>query len=108
MDERTRLFLCVLLSVGFFAVLGGLFGAVAGAFAWRDGRAAGTGLGLAVARPSPGCGSMVCSRSDGGSWLAARTEPSSATALARWWVSSRAGAGNPSGKPCVRFCWGPS
>ena len=50
MDERTRLFLYVLAGVGFFAVLGGLFGAVAGALTWRDGRPAGTALGLTVAR----------------------------------------------------------
>jgi hypothetical protein len=69
MDERTRLFLCVLASVGFFGVLGGLFGAITGAIAWRGGRPAGTGLGLAVARAftrladepmSPGrCGALV-------------------------------------------------
>jgi hypothetical protein len=50
MDERTRLFLCVLGSVGFFAVLCGAFGAVTGAVAWRGGRPAGTAFGLAVAR----------------------------------------------------------
>jgi hypothetical protein len=50
MDERTRLFLCVLASAGFFSVLGGLFGALAGVVTWRDGRAAGTSLGMSVAR----------------------------------------------------------
>ncbi len=50
MDERTRLFVCVLASVGFFAALAGLFGALTGALTWRDGRAAGTMLGLSVAR----------------------------------------------------------
>jgi hypothetical protein len=69
MDERTRLFLCVLASAGFFAALCGLFGAVTGAVAWRAGRPAGTGLGLAVARAfarlaeepmTPGrCGALV-------------------------------------------------
>jgi hypothetical protein len=49
MDERTRLFLCVLASVGFFAVLAGLFGVVTGIVTWRSGRAAGTLLGLSVA-----------------------------------------------------------
>jgi hypothetical protein len=50
LDERTRLFLCVLASVGFFAVLAGLFGALTGVITWRGGRAAGTLLGLSVAR----------------------------------------------------------
>jgi hypothetical protein len=50
LDERTRLFLCVLASVGFFAVLAGLFGALTGIITWRSGRAAGTLLGLSVAR----------------------------------------------------------
>jgi hypothetical protein len=49
-DERTRLFLCVLASAGFFSVLAGLFGALVGVVTWRDGRAAGTGLGMSVAR----------------------------------------------------------
>jgi hypothetical protein len=50
LDERTRLFLCVLASAGFFAVLAGLFGALSGAIAWGEGRAAGTGMGMSVAR----------------------------------------------------------
>jgi hypothetical protein len=50
MDERTRLFLCVLANVGFFAVLAGLFGALTGVITWRSGRATGTLLGLSVAR----------------------------------------------------------
>jgi hypothetical protein len=50
MDERTRLFLWVLAGGGFFALLGAAFGALTGALTWRSGRAAGTGLGLAVAR----------------------------------------------------------
>lgn len=50
MDERTVLFLGVLGSVGFFAVVAGLFGALSGALSWRDGRASGTVLGLSVAR----------------------------------------------------------
>jgi hypothetical protein len=50
LDERTRLFLCVLASVGYFAVLAGLFGVVTGVVTWRSGRAAGTQLGLSVAR----------------------------------------------------------
>lgn len=50
MDERTRFFLYLLLSGGFFALLGGVFGALVGYFTWRGGRAAGTALGLAVAR----------------------------------------------------------
>jgi hypothetical protein len=49
-DPRTRLFLCVLGSAGFFAVIGGLFGAITGAITWRDGRAAGTVVGFSVAR----------------------------------------------------------
>jgi hypothetical protein len=50
LDERTRLFLCVLASVGYFAVLAGLFGALTGVITWRGGRAAGTLLGFSVAR----------------------------------------------------------
>jgi hypothetical protein len=50
MHEQTRLFLCVLGSVGFFAALCGAFGAVSGSLAWRDGRPAGTAVGLGVAR----------------------------------------------------------
>jgi hypothetical protein len=50
LDERTRLFLCVLASAGFFAVLAGMFGALTGVITWRGGRAAGTLLGLSVAR----------------------------------------------------------
>ncbi len=50
MDARTRLFFCVLASIGFFAVLAGLFGALTGVVTWRGGRAAGTLLGFSVAR----------------------------------------------------------
>jgi hypothetical protein len=50
LDERTRFFLWLLLAGGFFALLGGVFGAVTGYATWRDGRAAGTGIGLSVAR----------------------------------------------------------
>jgi len=49
-DEQTRLFLWVLACAGGFAVLGGLFGAVTGYVAWKEGRAAGTALGLSVGR----------------------------------------------------------
>jgi hypothetical protein len=49
-DDRTRLFLCVLASAGFLAVLAGLFGALTGVITWKDERAAGTGLGFSVAR----------------------------------------------------------
>jgi hypothetical protein len=50
LTEQTRFFLYLLLSGGFFALLGGVFGAVVGYITWRGGRAAGTVLGLAVAR----------------------------------------------------------
>jgi hypothetical protein len=50
MDERTRLFLWVLLGGGFFGLLGAAFGGLTGALTWKSGRAAGTALGLAVAR----------------------------------------------------------
>jgi hypothetical protein len=50
MDEQERVFVWVLCSGAFFALLGGAFGAVAGALSWENGQAAGTRLGLAVAR----------------------------------------------------------
>ena len=50
MDERTRLFLWVLASVGSFAVLFAMFGAFVGFVSAREGRAGGTGIGLGVAR----------------------------------------------------------
>ena len=50
MDERARLFLWLLLSCGFFSLLAGAFGAVAGWVTGRDGRGAGTFVGLSVAR----------------------------------------------------------
>jgi hypothetical protein len=50
MDERLRVFAVVLGSGGFCALLGGLFGAVAGATYWGSGKAAGTVFGLTVAR----------------------------------------------------------
>jgi hypothetical protein len=49
-DERTRLFLWLLFCGGFFALLGGAFGAVTGYATWREGRAAGGFVGLTVAR----------------------------------------------------------
>lgn len=50
MDEKLYAFLCLAGGGAFFAVLGGVFGAVAGALYWRGGGASGTGFGLAVAR----------------------------------------------------------
>lgn len=50
MDERTRLFLWVLTSVGGFGLLFGLFGAFVGYVTLREGRTGGTTLGLSVAR----------------------------------------------------------
>jgi hypothetical protein len=50
MDEKLYAFLCLAGGGGFFAVLGGVFGAVAGAMYWRRGRASGTAFGLGVAR----------------------------------------------------------
>ncbi len=50
MDAPTRLFLWVLASDACFGILFGAFGALTGAIRWREGRPAGTRLGLAVAR----------------------------------------------------------
>ncbi len=50
MDDKTRLFLWVLLGGVFFALLGAAFGGLTGAVTWRNGRPAGTFLGLRVAR----------------------------------------------------------
>ncbi len=50
MPENTRLFLLLLSAVGFFGVLGALFGAVTALSQAGEGRAAGTGLGWGVAR----------------------------------------------------------
>jgi hypothetical protein len=50
MDAKLQMFLCLAGGGGFFAVLGGLFGAVAGALYWRSGRVSGTAFGLSVAR----------------------------------------------------------
>lgn len=49
MDERLRFALWILGGAGFFGLLGALFGGVVGAVTWRDGRAAGGFLGMAVA-----------------------------------------------------------
>lgn len=49
MDARTRLFLWSLAGCGFFAVLGALFGALAAVLNRREGRAAGSAVGLTVA-----------------------------------------------------------
>jgi hypothetical protein len=50
MDDRLRVFALVLGCGGFCAVLGGLFGAITGATYWGSGKAAGTAVGLRVAR----------------------------------------------------------
>jgi hypothetical protein len=50
MDERHRIAFGLVGGAGFFGLLGACFGAVVGGLTWREGRAAGTGLGLAVAR----------------------------------------------------------
>jgi hypothetical protein len=50
MDEQTRIFLWTVIAAGGFAMIGAAFGALTGAMTWRDGRAGGTALGLAVAR----------------------------------------------------------
>ena len=50
MDARLQVFLCLAGGGGFFAVLGGLFGAIAGTLYWRSGQASGTSFGLRVAR----------------------------------------------------------
>ena len=49
LDARTRLFLWVLASETCFGVLFAVFGAITGAMRWREGRPAGTRLGLSVA-----------------------------------------------------------
>jgi hypothetical protein len=50
MDEKTHWFLWLLACGGSFGLLGGLFGIVTGIVTWRDGRSAGTPLGLSVAQ----------------------------------------------------------
>ncbi|HZY89060.1 MAG TPA: hypothetical protein VFE78_29830 [Gemmataceae bacterium] len=54
MDDRLRVFAVVLGSGGFCAVLGGLFGALTGATYWGSSKAAGTVVGLTVARALAG------------------------------------------------------
>jgi hypothetical protein len=49
-DQNLRVFLWALAGAGFFGALGGAFGALAGVVTWTNGRAAGTGMGFAVAR----------------------------------------------------------
>jgi hypothetical protein len=59
MDDRVRIFLCVLAGAGLFAVLGGVFGAIAGAWQRAGGRVSGGAIGVWVtqalerARQSP-------------------------------------------------------
>jgi hypothetical protein len=50
MDERVRLFVWIGGSGTFFGLLGAGFGALTGLLHWRGGRAAGTAVGLRVAR----------------------------------------------------------
>jgi hypothetical protein len=50
MDQPTQLFLWMLASGGGLAGLGGLCGGLTGAQSWREGRPAGTWLGLKVAQ----------------------------------------------------------
>jgi hypothetical protein len=50
MGDQQTLFLWILASGGFGAVLGGGFGAAVGAITWLNGRPAGTFLGLGMAR----------------------------------------------------------
>jgi hypothetical protein len=50
MGDQQGLFLCILASGSFAALLGGSFGAVVGAITWLSGRAAGTILGFQMAR----------------------------------------------------------
>jgi hypothetical protein len=49
MDERLRVFLWIVSGTGFFALLGALFGALVGVVTRKDGRAAGSFIGNAVA-----------------------------------------------------------
>jgi hypothetical protein len=50
MGDQQTLFLCIVASGGFAAVLGGAFGALVGAVTWLNGRAAGTAIGFRMAR----------------------------------------------------------
>jgi hypothetical protein len=50
MDDKLQAFACVVASGSFGAVLGCLFGALAGGLYWKSGRASGTILGAEVAR----------------------------------------------------------
>jgi hypothetical protein len=50
MGDQQAMFLCILASGSFGALLGGTFGAVVGAITWLSGRAAGTILGFRMAR----------------------------------------------------------
>ncbi len=54
MDDRLRVFALVLGCGGFCALLGGVFGAITGATYWGSGKAAGTAVGLRVARAFAG------------------------------------------------------
>lgn len=70
MDDRQRFFWELLAGSAFFAFLGAGFGSVVGAITWRGGRAAGTPLGLRVARAcgkelSPGAHGAIVGGVDG-------------------------------------------
>lgn len=74
MDARLQVFLCLAGGGGFFAVLGGLFGAIAGTLYWRSGQASGTAFGLSVTRAfdrvsetrlSPGVRGAITGAADG-------------------------------------------
>lgn len=78
MDDQHTLFLWILASGGFGALLGAGFGALVGAITWLNNRAVGTYLGLRVARGfetaaghelSPGFKGAVIGGTDGSAFL---------------------------------------
>src|SRR4051794_17999579 len=71
MDERVRLFAWIAGSGGFFGLLGAGFGAVTGLVYWRSGRAAGTAVGLRVARAFERVEGQELSRSSRGAIVGA-------------------------------------
>jgi hypothetical protein len=78
MDEKVRLFTWALASMGFFGLLGLAFGCITGAITWRSGRAAGSMVGLMLARAfaqvsrrdlSPGARGAIIGATDGAVFL---------------------------------------
>ena len=71
MDERVRLFAWIAGSGGLFGLLGAGFGALTGLLYWRGGRAAGTGVGLRVARAFERTGGQALSPASRGAIVGA-------------------------------------